>query len=74
MLKLSARDPVRYKESKVATRRLMATVGILGLLEILADIAQEFGDGVGFSPDSFWLNTAAQIDSVRERLQEEQND
>lgn len=40
-----------------------------GVLEVLADIAQDFGDGAIFpSADSFWLNAAAQIDNCKEAI------
>lgn len=48
---------------------MMGSAGVDGLLEVLADIAQDFGDGAIFpSADPFWLNAAAQIDNCKEAI------
>ena len=48
---------------------MMGSAGVTGLLEVIADIAQDFGDGAIFSSaDPFWLNAAAQIDNCKEAI------
>lgn len=58
---------------------ILAAAGFPGVLEILADIAQEYGDGeiarrsekAGIPVDHpFFLNASAQIDQVREQPEE----
>lgn len=64
------RDPEKYQEYKSRIRSMMGTAGICGLLEVLADVAQDFGDGKAFdTPDPFWLSAAAQIEQCKERVE-----
>jgi hypothetical protein len=66
------RDPALYQKYRSALRSMMAMAGINGLLEVLTDITQEFGDGAIFSSvDPFWLNAAAQIDDCKEKIEVE---
>ena len=71
MTTFKERDLATFKEYRSQMRSMMGMVGIGGLLEVLADITQEYGDGSAFaSPDAFWLNAAAQIDDCKEKIQE----
>ena len=69
-MRFKDRDPALYQKYRSALRSMMGIAGINGLLEILTDITQEFGDGAAFpSVDSFWLNAAAQIDDCKEKIE-----
>ena len=66
------RDPVLYQKYRSQLRSMMAMAGMSGVLEVLTDIAQDFGDGATFlTIDPFWLNAAAQIDDCREKIEVE---
>ena len=66
---LKERNPALYQKYRSTLRSMMGSAGVDGLLEVLADIAQDFGDGAIFpSADSFWLNAAAQIDNCKEAI------
>jgi len=68
---LKTNNPELYDKYYRQLRSMMATAGIGGLLEILADLSQEFGDAPHMpSADSFWLNAAAQIDDCREKVED----
>lgn len=65
------RDPEKYQEYKSRLRTMLGIAGIYGILEVLADISQEFGDGKQFEiSDPFWLNAAAQIEQCKETIEE----
>ena len=70
MTTFKERDLAAFEKYRLDIRMMMATAGIGGVLEILADITQEYGDGAIVSPDAFWLNAAAQIDDCKEKIQE----
>lgn len=60
-----------YQKYRTQLRSMMGCAGISGLLEILADLSQDFGDSHAFlSSDPFWLNAAAQIDECREKVED----
>lgn len=66
------RDPAFYQKYRSTLRSMMGMAGINGLLELLTDITQEFGDGAIFSSvDPFWLNAAAQIDDCKGKIEVE---
>jgi hypothetical protein len=65
---LKERDLATFNECRSELRSMLALIGIGGVMEILADITQEYGDGKILPPDAFWLNAAAQIEIARERL------
>jgi len=68
---LKTNNPELYDKYYRQLRSMMGTAGIGGLLEILADLSQEFGDAPYMpSADSFWLNAAAQIDDCREKVED----
>jgi hypothetical protein len=65
------RDPALYQKYRSQLRSMMAMAGMGGVLEVLTDIALEFGDGATFpTVDPFWLN-AAQIDDCKEKIEVE---
>jgi len=65
------RDLIKFKKYRSQMRSMMGNAGIGGLLEVLADITQELGDGAIFAkPDPFWLNAAAQLDECKEKIEE----
>lgn len=65
------RDPVTFEKYRSEMRIMMAVAGIGGVLEILADISQDYGDGQIAPPDAFWLNAAAQIDDCKNKIEVE---
>ena len=74
-MKFSDRDPTKYQEYKQKIRSMLGVVGISGLLEVIADIAQEFGDGATFeTPDPFWLNAAAQVEQCKDGIEASSDD
>ena len=73
------RSPENYDRFHSELQIMLATAGFPGVLEILADIAQEYGDGEVSSNavksgiainHSFFLSAAAQVDQVRENLED----
>lgn len=70
-MKFKDRDLAKFQEYRSELRVMMAVVGIGGVMEILADITQEYGDGKIAPPDPFWLNAAAQIDDCKEKIEVE---
>lgn len=68
-------DPVRYQECRQKIRSILGVAGISGLLEVIADIAQEFGDGATFeSPDPFWINAVAQVEQCKDVIEKSSDD
>ena len=65
------RDPATFEKYRLDIRCMMAVAGIGGVLEILADISQDYGDGAIAPPDAFWLNAAAQIDDCKGKIEVE---
>lgn len=71
-MKFKDRDPATFEVYRSRLRSMMGVAGINGLLEVLVDITQDFGDGSMFAnPDAFWLNAAAQIDDCKEKIEVE---
>ncbi len=64
------RDLATFEKYRSDLRIMMAVAGIGGVLEILADITQDYGDGGVSTTDAFWLNAAAQIDDCKEKIEE----
>ena len=71
------RNPESYKRFRSQMEAMLAIAGVSGVLEILADITQEYGDGTLIEKSqqsripidhAFFLTASAQIDQVRENL------
>lgn len=65
-------DEERKLNAKSELRRLLGNYGIAGVLELLADVCQDFGEGnTGSSvinPDAFWLEASAYADRAADEL------
>ena len=62
----------RKLNAKSELRRLLGNYGITGVLELLAEVCQDCGEGnTGSSvinPDAFWLEASAYVDRAKDEL------
>jgi hypothetical protein len=58
-MNLKTRDRELYEASRRRLATIMGVVGVGGILEIVADLAQDYGDKDAIDP--LWLAIAAQV-------------
>jgi hypothetical protein len=66
-------DEERKLNAKSELRQMLGVYGIAGVLELLAEVCQDFGEGsVGgrnsIDPDAFWLEASAYVDRAKDEL------
>jgi len=63
---LKTRDKELYDASRQRIATMMGVVGICGVLETIADLAQDYGDKDTIDP--FWLAIAAQVQTCKDSI------
>jgi hypothetical protein len=62
-------DEERKLNAKSELRQMLGVYGIAGVLELLADVCQDFGEGSSvINPDAFWLEASAYVDKAADEL------